>query len=290
MKTGFSDYTLFLGASDGKQTDLVQQAVILAAGKGLRLQVVQKENPKCLIDLGPAFLIEYQIWVLRLLGVKEICVVVGYKGDRVRDVVRPWGCHCITNDRYEQTNSLYSLWLTRQWVRDTFLLCNGDVLAHPWIYKSLADGPSSCFTYDSSSGADPEHMKVTLRQGRLRAVGKDLPLSQVSGENVGILKFTQTALEPLFDGTRQILQTIGDDAWAPQALGAMAQQEPIIGIDVAGIPWIEIDFPTDLEYALNRVWPEIKKCFVPNVGGKEHGNLSSINRDLPDSSKRFVNL
>ena len=81
------------------------RGIILAAGKGSRLNGTAGESPKCLVEVGGVSLIERQISLLRDNGVDDIAVVIGCEADRVR---RACG-HDITyieNVRYAQTNSL----------------------------------------------------------------------------------------------------------------------------------------------------------------------------------------
>ena len=63
------------------------QAVILAAGCGSRLKEYNKGNPKALIKLDKARLVEYQISILRYFGIDNICIVIGYEGDNIQSVV-----------------------------------------------------------------------------------------------------------------------------------------------------------------------------------------------------------
>ena len=100
------------------------QAVILAAGCGIRMGAVLNGRPKCLADIGGETLIERQLRILEDLEIDRICVVLGYRqeeflphiGDRYEFIV---------NKIYDQTNSLYSLWLARNWVLGPFILLNG---------------------------------------------------------------------------------------------------------------------------------------------------------------------
>jgi choline kinase len=39
----------------------------------------------------------------------------------------------------------------------------------------------------------------------------------------------------------------------------------IRGVDIADLPWIEIDFPDDLERARRRVWPQISHALTPTL-------------------------
>jgi bifunctional UDP-N-acetylglucosamine pyrophosphorylase/glucosamine-1-phosphate N-acetyltransferase len=62
------------------------KAIILAAGKGVRMQ---SELPKVLHTLCGKPLIQHVIDNIRLSGVEEITVVVGYKGDDVIQKIGP---------------------------------------------------------------------------------------------------------------------------------------------------------------------------------------------------------
>ena len=52
------------------------QAIILAAGLGSRLEQFNNGNPKALIKLDKAHLIDYQISMFRYFGIKDICIVL----------------------------------------------------------------------------------------------------------------------------------------------------------------------------------------------------------------------
>ena len=62
------------------------RGVILAAGRGSRLNGVAAEAPKCLVEVGGITLVERQIRALRAAGVNDITIVVGCQADRVRRV------------------------------------------------------------------------------------------------------------------------------------------------------------------------------------------------------------
>ena len=60
------------------------RGIILAAGKGSRLNGTAGESPKCLVKVGGVTLIERQIRALRRAGIDDIAVVVGCQAERVR--------------------------------------------------------------------------------------------------------------------------------------------------------------------------------------------------------------
>ncbi len=235
---------------------MTKQAVILAAGRGMRLGGEVNGDPKCLIPFGGKTLLEHQLDVLESQGIERCIVVVGHEADRVRSVVN--GRHiCVANEQYAETNSLYSLWVARSYVTGPFVLHNADVLAHPDVYRRMLTMGTTALTYDSSSGSEAEHMKVSFHDGRLRAMSKTLPTDDTDGENVGILHFDQEAATLLFQEADNMITSGAVRSWAPAAVDRIADRVPIRGVDVADLPWTEIDFPEDLVFARDMIWPAI---------------------------------
>ncbi len=145
-----------------------KQALILAAGQGSRLNG-GNGLPKCLTAIGNGTLIEHQIENLRRIGVEQIAVVVGYRRNDIQQTLQN-RVHYINNADYATTNSLYSLWLARRWVVGGFILLNGDVMAPAEFFTRLDTVMGDALTFDSSSGTEPEHMKVYSVNGLLRSM------------------------------------------------------------------------------------------------------------------------
>jgi len=236
------------------------QAIILAAGQGSRLKQFNNGKPKALISLDKAHLINYQISILHYFGIKDICIVTGYEGDMIRSVIGDH-YHYIDNTKYADTNSLYSLWLARDWVNDDLVIINSDVLAHPDIFWNLAISPGNSLVYDSTSGADKESMKVALAGDKLKHISKSFSvIKKPKGESLGILKFKASKIKRLFREVKKALSNGGVNQWAPAAFERFARKKKITCIDIAGLPWVEIDYAEDLKNATEKIWPEIQKA------------------------------
>lgn len=242
----------------------MKQAVILAAGRGTRLNGSMNGRPKCLAKIGNHTLIKYQLMLLRKAGIERVCVVVGYGAEQVRSVLGNT-CEYIVNQRYAETNSLYSLWLARDWVSGPFILMNCDVLVHPEILEQITELDGNALAYDSSSGGEDEHMKVSFKGSRLRQIGKELSQKETHGENVGILKFDESGAERLFREADALVHSGGEHLWAPSVLNRIVDKVVFHGVDVAGLPWTEIDFPDDLHYAHRQIWPNILDDIVVDI-------------------------
>ena len=236
------------------------RAVILAAGRGRRMAALTDERPKCLLTVGDRTLVDHQIESLRALGISRISVVVGYRAEQVSAVVGG-RAELVYNEVWAETNSLYSAWLCREHAaRESLLVLNCDVLAHPAIIERVCRLPGSAFAYDSTSGGEDEHMKVELSGDVLRSIRKDLPRDRVWGENVGILSFEGRAPSLLFEEAEALLEAGGRKLWLAAAVERVACRLQVRGVDVADLSWCEIDFPEDLWTARRTTWPALCAC------------------------------
>jgi len=236
----------------------MKQAVILAAGRGMRLGLAGNDSPKCLLNIGGRPLLELQLGFLQQAGIESICVVAGHHIEDVRRLVAGYrGVTVIQNPIYATTNSLYSLTLAKDWVKGGFVCINGDVVAHPDVFNRVLAVEGCALAYDTGSGQDEEHMKVHHSGGFLRAISKELELKLVQGENVGLLQFDHVGAARLFSTAERLLQEKGPMLWAPAVLNELALLNPIRCVDIRGLPWTEVDFPEDLEKARREIWPTI---------------------------------
>ena len=237
------------------------QAVILAAGVGSRLGESTKNTPKCLVEVGGKPLIKHQLEALADHGIGPVLVVLGYQAGAVRKALGE-GAEYVLNAQYAETNSLYSLWLAREWVRAPFLLLNCDLLFHPDVLDRLLAQDGSALAYDSTSYGGREQTKVAIRDGRVLDLGKDMPNGAARGESLGILKFDADGTKALFESAEALIEQDHKQSWVIEATRTACSTATIHGVNVAGLPWAEVDFPYDLDRARREVWPAIDESRV----------------------------
>ncbi len=237
------------------------RAVILAAGRGSRLGPRLAGLPKCLLTLGGVTLLERQLASLRLAGIKSCTVVAGYEAPRVSAICAGLA-DVLVNDRFAETNSMYSLWLARTFLADGFIVMNGDVLFHPQLLTDLLssrfdDALLVAFRDPTAAPFGDEEMKVKVRGGRVADISKTLPAEDTDGENVGVARFSP-------DGAALLCELMDDlvgqgrlREWAPRAFQAFAARRPLHAVGTRGYPWIEIDFQEDYQRACAEVLPQL---------------------------------
>lgn len=100
------------------------KAVILAAGKGERLQPLTDYKPKAMLPICNKPLIDYQIEMLRKHGIDEIAVVVGYLEKTIRDHLR----NDVKFYRDEKIKgTALAVYAARSFIDDEFILLYGDI-------------------------------------------------------------------------------------------------------------------------------------------------------------------
>jgi bifunctional UDP-N-acetylglucosamine pyrophosphorylase/glucosamine-1-phosphate N-acetyltransferase len=100
------------------------KAVILAAGKGERLQPLTDYKPKAMLPICNKPLIDYQIEMLRKHGIDEIAVVVGYLEETIRKHLKD-NVKFYRDDRIKGTAS--AVYAARDFIDDEFILLYGDL-------------------------------------------------------------------------------------------------------------------------------------------------------------------
>lgn len=235
------------------------RAIILAAGKGSRLEPVSGESVKCLVELGGIPLIQRVLGYLRNAGIREIAVVVGFQPERIRQVCGP-DIQYIENSLFAETNSLYSLWLARKFFGDGFIVMNSDVFFHPQLLSDLLTArheDAILLSWRNDTQYGDEEMKVKVRGGRLIDISKAMDPAEADGENVGIVKFGAAGAAVLAKELDKLIAEGAKRSWAPRAFLEFTKTRHLHAVSTRGFPWIEIDFPDDLRRAQSEILPQI---------------------------------
>jgi L-glutamine-phosphate cytidylyltransferase len=231
------------------------QAMILAAGRGQRLSD-RRGRPKCMREVAGLPLVHHQLAALAAVGVTDVVIVVGYQQEQIRRSVGDRARY-VVNDRFAETNSMYSFMLGHSLGDDDVLVINSDVFCHPAMFASLCETNADALLYDTGSGHEHEHMKIRARHGHLVEMSKTMPAALVAGENVGMLRLGPETAAAAAAAAAALVAAGGERSWLAAAVNAVAPDHPIRCLDVAGWPWTEVDFPEDLVRARTEVLPAV---------------------------------
>ena len=243
------------------------KAVILAAGRGTRIERVTHGTPKCLIKFGGRTILDYQIQGLWSAGVSDIAIVVGHKRDRIVDhVTRAYRDNLdsftfVENPSFATTNNIHSLWMARDWVGASEFLClNADVLCDPDIL--LASGS----TREVSMIVDPdwrdETMKVVIRGGNIVRMTKGISRSEYSATYIGITRFSGRIAPVLFAEIGTMIAEGRVNEFFNVAVQQLVDRGLRVGFtSTRGLPWAEVDDEPDLQFARTVVYPHLRVLY-----------------------------
>ena len=121
--------------------DRVRTALLLAAGIGSRLSSLTGAAHKCLTEVNGVPILKQQIACLEHWGFEHLIVVVGYRGDQIREFLSSatssLNVTYVHNAQYRTTNNLYSLWLARKAIERSFLLLECDLFFEPALLSGM---------------------------------------------------------------------------------------------------------------------------------------------------------
>jgi bifunctional UDP-N-acetylglucosamine pyrophosphorylase/glucosamine-1-phosphate N-acetyltransferase len=117
------------------------RAVVLAAGKGIRLRPLTEKKPKALVELSGKPLIEWVLERLGEAGVRETAIVVGYLGEMIEETLgNSFGemqLHYIRQE--EQLGTANAIASAEPFVENSFICTYTDVIAESSIFKQLVE-------------------------------------------------------------------------------------------------------------------------------------------------------
>ncbi len=99
-----------------------KNAVILAAGYGMRMVPINTELPKGLLEVNGEPLIERTIRQLYERDIKNIYVVVGFMKESYEYLIDEYGVEFLYNDEYAVKNNLHSLYQARNVLENSYII------------------------------------------------------------------------------------------------------------------------------------------------------------------------
>ena len=254
--------------------------MVLAAGAGRRLRPDTDALPKALLPVdGQVTILDIALRNLAAVGLRDIVIVVGYAAGAVRDrlagLEREHGVRLtlVDNDRAEEWNNAYSLWLAREHFAAGALLVNGDTVHPVSVEKTLlaagqgtaAQGPAGQGTAGYEAGPQrtgiiiavddikrlaDEEMKVIIDPGgRLTRITKLMDPALAYGEYIGATLIAADAAAPLAAALEATWRR-DPSLYYEDGFQELADRGAAIGVAPIGeVEWVEVDNHDDLRRA-----------------------------------------
>jgi choline kinase len=232
-----------------------KNAVLLAAGMGVRLRPLTADLPKAMALCAGWPLLAYAAdFARRVIGPDGRLVVVGgFRADRVRDWLEMEAPEAgfAENPDYTKGNLLsVAAGLKAIDTDGGFLLLNVDHI-YPWAFADrLASAPGdvvAAVDFDRTLG--PDDMKVGLDADR-RVARISKQLADWDAGYIGMTLVRPAAAAAYRAAFEAVTRTRGDAAVAENVLAELADRgSPAAICDLSGLAWLEVDTLEDLQVA-----------------------------------------
>ncbi len=183
------------------------RAVIIGAGRGMRLEHHTQEIPKTMVPVMGRPMLDWIVEALGGAGIapRDIVFIGGYAEHVVREAYPDFTF--VTNRDFENNNILLSLMCARDYLSGGFVSTYADIVYDEVIARKLAESP-----HDIALGSDTEWRRRYVNRTRhpesdaekLRATGsrvveisRRIPSDSASGEFVGVMKVSPAGARTL---------------------------------------------------------------------------------------------
>jgi choline kinase len=183
------------------------RAIIIGAGRGRRLMPTTSDTPKCFAEVQGRRILDWSLQALRANGIRDICFIGGYRIEKVRaDYPHLAFRH---NTDWENNNILASLMYAEDLMDAPFVCSYSDTLFSADVVAGLLSNAAditlsvdTCWLerYRHRSDHPPtDAEKVTVANGRVTRVHRDIDPRLAHGEYTGIAKFSRAGAAILKD-------------------------------------------------------------------------------------------
>ena len=228
------------------------KAIILAAGRGSRMECLTDEVPKCLIKMGGVTLLEKQIYALEEAGIKDISIVGGYKIEQLTSFNRP----LYYNKNWSTTNMVYSLMQARELLESgPCIVSYGDIFYTPDIVKKLIQASEEvAVAYDinwlslwqkrfDNVLEDAETFKKDQFNNIIELGKVPKSIEEIEGQYMGLLKFQKN----FWVKYSHLLPSLSPQISMTNFLNYLIECGVPIEAVENNLPWGEVDNPMDIE-------------------------------------------
>lgn len=229
------------------------KALILAAGKGSRIQTETDGSPKSLLPLGDTTLLGQSLRHFDAAGITDIVVVTGYRRHEIIEFLASnWSgsVEVVYNPHYAVTNVLYSFWLALPYLSgEDFVFLHADTVFEKAVLDRLLAHRSDetlVFAVDDHD-CEEEEMKVKTIGGYVTEVSKTMDAATCDGEFLGIARIGAKHIPRLRHHAEALFEEGEFQSFFEKAVQRLIDEEDLrVSVaDITGLKWREVDFPED---------------------------------------------
>src|SRR5512140_2914639 len=248
------------------------KAIIIGAGRGIRMMPETEHIPKCLMEgINGQRVLDWMRGSLQAAGVDDIVFIGGYRIEKVRQQYP--SLRFYENTDWTNNNVLESLMFAEEEMNTGYLASYSDILYGSSVVQQLLDSQAEVAVVidggwrqryaGRSLKSEDQAEKVIVEDGRIIEIGRHIAADRANGEFIGLAKFSDWAACIMRNRYQEIRKHAQDARFhtAPSIrtayLSDMLQELIELGVRVVPLDirndWMELDTLQDLEWARARL-------------------------------------
>ena len=242
----------------------ITQAVILAAGMGVRLKELNRGIPKGFISLADDVpIIEHSIEALLACGISDIIIVTGFMNEYYESLRSKYPqIKTVRNEKFSETGTMYSLWCARKLINTDFILLESDLIFETRAISELLESPvknSLLITGKTEAG---DEVYVEADGDSVKQISKDKKvLGSIVGEFIGVSRLSYDFYLKLIPIAEESFESDLKVSYDMDCFVTVADKTPLGFLKIENLLWAEIDDALQLKRA-QKIWKEIKNQSV----------------------------
>ena len=236
------------------------RAIILAAGRGSRLNALTDYKPKCFLEVAGVSLIQRQIDCFTAVGIDQISVVVGYKAEMFNQLA----VTKIENKNWQQTEIFGSLLCAKNLLSsEECIVSYSDIIFEKSILHKLKNAKSHInVAYDinwedlwicrfENPLDDAESFKIDKSENILEIGKKANSTKEIMGQYMGLIKLTPEGWNEIYSFADGLRFDDSESLQMTQLLQLFIERSDKIAVKGVAFDgkWAEIDDEHDIHVA-----------------------------------------
>lgn len=233
------------------------KALILNSGLGSRMGTLTAEQPKCMAEISShETILGRQLHMLVNAGLHDVVITTGAFADVLVHYVQgldlPLNISFVHNNRFKETNYIYSIYQARERLRDTdLILMHGDLVFENRVFDQLMSTEGSVMAVSSTIPLPQKDFKAVIGEGKIKKVGIDFFDHAMTAQP--LYKLTKQDWNLWLTQIKKFSEAGATECYAENAMNEITDEMMLMPMDVKDMLCNEIDNPEDLAVVTARL-------------------------------------
>lgn len=225
------------------------KALILNSGMGTRMGVITSEHPKCMTKINEKdTILSRQLRQLVEYDIEEVVMTTGYFDDVLikycMSLDLPLKYTFVKNEKYSETNYIYSIYCAREYLDGDIILMHGDLVFDSQVLDMMLSSEKSCMAVSSTMPIPAKDFKAVIEEGTIKSVGVEFFNNALAAQPLYKLNYADWKI--WLDAIVRFCEAGDVGCYAEKAFNSVSDECIIVPVDVMNMLCSEIDCAEDL--------------------------------------------